>query len=338
MSLNRIDTEKSVGVVLIAILVLFPLFSSAFQTELMGKFVILALLAVSLDLIWGYMGLLSLGHAVFFGVGGYILALSYSLQNGVPSFMSRFKITEVPLLMKPLTNIPLSFILGLIIPGILAAILGYFIFKGKVSGVFFAIITIASAMGFQLLMTTLQAYTGGSNGLMGLPRFPIFGEAFTLNQFYYIVVIILIIIYFFARWLTKSHFGKVAKAIEQNEKRVSYFGYNSDNYKIFIFTISAMIAGLAGMLYVSMNGFISPTDIGVSFSTMLVLWVAIGGRGTLMGAVIGALSINWISNSLSESYPDIWQLFLGVIMVIVVMFLPHGVYGTFINWQRRKAQ
>lgn len=333
-----IDLEKGIGIALIVLLLVIPLFSSPFQTQLIGKFIILALLAMALDLIWGYTGLLSLGHAVFFGIGGYILALSYSLQDGIPGFMSRFGITEIPIFMKPLLNIPFSFLLGILVPGIVAMILGYFIFKGKVSGVYFAIITIALAMVFQLSITTLQAYTGGSNGLMGLPMFPIFGSPLSLNQFYYFVTALIILIYIAVRWLTRSHFGKVIKGIRENEKRVNYFGYDSNNFKIFIFTISAMLSGLAGMLYVSMNGFISPTDIGVSFSTLIVLWVAIGGRGTLMGAVIGALGINWISNLLSESYPDIWQLFLGIIMVLVVMFMPEGVFGTLNNWVNRRKK
>ena len=326
------NISKLISIILFVFLLLFPMWSSLFHIELMGKFITLALLAISLDLIWGYMGLLSLGHAVFFGIGGYIIALSYSFQDGVPSFMTRFNITEIPVLLKPLQSMPLAFVLGLIIPGTIAMILGYFIFKGKVRDVFFAIITIALATGFELLMTTLQSYTGGSNGLMGLPRLPILGESFPVNQFYYILVFILMIVYIFASWFTKSHFGKVGQAIDQNEKRVTYFGYDPDNFKIFNFTISALIAGLAGMLYASMNGFFSPTEVGIDMSTMLLLWVAIGGRGTLMGAVIGAISLSWISNTLSESFPDLWQLALGFIMVLVVLFLPKGVYGTFIKW------
>lgn len=338
MLAKRLDTEKIVGIVLITLLIIYPSFSGAFGTQLMGKFIIFAILAISLDLIWGYTGLLSLGHAVFFGLGGYILALSYTFQSGVPSFMLRFDITEIPAFMQPLTNIHFALFLGIAIPGLLAFILGFFIFKGKVNGVYFAIITIALAMVFQLSITTLQPYTGGSNGLMGLPMFPIFGSAFSLNNFYYLCLFFLIATYILVRWLTRSHFGKVIKAVRENEKRVNYFGYNSDNYKIIVFSISAMLAGFAGMLFVSMNGFISPTDIGVTFSTMIVLWVAIGGRGTLMGAVIGAIGINWISNSLSEFYPDVWQLFLGLIMVVVVMYLPDGVFGTIKNWRIREKE
>src|SRR5699024_7116094 len=185
MKNNFFDTEKTTGILLIIFLLVFPLFYSDFHIGLMGKFASFIILALALDLIWGYVGILSMGHGVYFGLGGYILALSYSLQNGVPSFMTRFNIEEIPLLMKPLLNMPLAFILGLIIPGVIAGLIGYFIFKGKVSGVYFAIITLAMAIIFQMIVITLQAYTGGSNGLMGLPRFPLFGDPLSLNTSYY---------------------------------------------------------------------------------------------------------------------------------------------------------
>ena len=332
ISRSFFSPEKIIGILLVIFLATFPLYSSPFHTELMGKFIVFVIFAIALDLVWGYTGLLSLGHAVFFGLGGYMLALSYTFQHGVPSFMQRFSIEEIPRFMTPLTSIPVAFILGLTIPALLAAIVGYFIFKGNVSGTYFSIITLALATLFQMLVINLQAYTGGFNGLMGLPRFPIFGEPLSLTTYYYFVLIVTILVYLFTRWLTKSHFGKVITSIRENEGRVGFLSYNPANFKIFVFTISGFLSGLAGMLYVPMNGFISPEDIGVGLSTMLVLWVAIGGRGTLMGAVVGALMINWLSNNLSEQFPDIWQLFVGLIMVFVVMFLPHGVYGTLEKW------
>ena len=329
---RHFTSEKVIGILLVIYLAMFPLFSNNFHTELMGKFIIFVIFAIALDLVWGYTGLLSLGHAVFFGLGGYILALSYTFQNGVPSFMQRFDIQEIPWFMVPLTSIPIALILGLLLPALLAAVIGFFIFKSKVSGTYFSIITLALATLFQMLVINLQAYTGGFNGLMGLPRFPIFGEPLSLTTYYYLVLAITIAVYLFTRWLTKSHFGKVITAIRENEGRIGFLSYNPANYKIFVFTISGFLSGLAGMLYVPMNGFISPENIGVGLSTMLVLWVAIGGRGTLMGAVVGALMINWLSNNLSEQFPQIWQLFVGLVMVFVVMFLPNGLYGTLEKW------
>lgn len=331
------NTERMIGYPLLLLLAVFPLFSSNFHIGLMGKFLVLVIFAISLDLIWGYAGLLSIGHAAFFGMGGYVLALSYTFQKGVPAFMQRFDINEIPFFMTPLLSVPVAVVLGLVIPFIISGIIGFFIFKSKVSGVYFSLITLVLASLFEMLIINLQAYTGGFNGLMGLPRFPIFGKPLSIVASYYIVLIIAIIIYFFTKWLTQSHFGKVVKAIRENEDRVSFLTYDPAYFKVFIYMISGLIAGLAGMLYVSMNGFIGPSDVGLGLSLMVILWVAIGGRGKLMGAVVGALLINWLSNSLSESYPEIWQLIVGIIMVLVVLFLPDGIYGTLDNkWKQRK--
>jgi urea transport system permease protein len=332
MPLKRLGMESSVGIVVLVFLVIFPFIAGDFRIEMMGKFIVFIIFAISLDLVWGYTGLLSLGQGVFFGLGGYLLSLSYVFQNGVPTFMKRFNINEIPFFMKPLESIPTAFILGLVLPALLAALIGFFIFKSKVSGVYFSIITLTLAKLFEIMVINLQAYTGGFDGLMGLPRFPIFGEPMSLKGYYYLVLIITLLIYLFARWLTNSHFGKVLKSIRENENRTRFFSYQPANYKIFIFAVSGFLSGLAGMLYVPIAGFFSPNDIGVAMSTLLVIWLAIGGRGRLMGAVVGVLAVNWISNLLSEKYPDLWQLLLGTSIVLVVLFFSDGIYGSFLNW------
>lgn len=330
--MRKMTSNNAFGILFVLFLALFPMFSSDFRLELMGKFIVFIIFAIAMDLIWGYAGLLSLGQAVFFGLGGYMLAISYSLQNGVPSFMTRFDITEIPLLMKPLESISASLVLGLILPSILAGVIGYFIFKSKVSGVYFSLITLALAKLFEMLVINLQMYTGGFNGLMGLPRFPIFGEPMSLRGYYYMVLVITILVYLFARWLTNSHFGKILKSIRENESRISFFSYNASNYKIFIFIISGFLSGLAGMLYVPINGFFSPLDVGLNMSTLVIVWLAIGGRGNLMGAAVGTMIVNWLSNLLSEQYPELWQLLIGAIIVAVVLFFPEGLYGTVRKW------
>lgn len=335
--LKKMNLEKRLGVLILAFLAVFPLFASGFRVELMGKFVVFIIFALALDLVWGYTGLLSLGHAVFFGLGGYMLALSYILQQGVPMFMTRFGINEIPMIMTPLLSTPVAFLLGLFLPSLLAAVIGYFIFKSKVSGVYFAIISLALAGLFQLLINDLQAYTGGFNGLNGLPRFPIFGKPLGITTYYYLLMVVALLTYLFARWLTRSHFGKVVKSIRENENRIRFFSYNPANYKIFIFTVSGFLSGLAGMLYVPINGSISPLDVGIGMSTLLVVWLAIGGRGSLMGAVVGVLIVNWLSNLISEWYPDIWQLFIGMIIVLIVLFLPNGIYGSLEAWLNQRT-
>lgn len=332
MQLRRLNLEFTMYVIILIFLALFPLFASDFRMEIMGKIIVLIIFAIAVDLVWGYTGLLSFGHAVFFGLGGYILALSYTFQNGVPNFMARFDLHEIPVFMKPLLNIPLAFLLGMMLPALLAFIIGYFIFKSKVSGVYFSIITLVLAQLFPMLIINLQAYTGGANGLMGLPRFPVFGRPLSLFSYYYLVLLIAIAVYLFAKWLTSSHFGKTIKSISENESRARFLSYNAGNYKIFIFAVSGFISGLAGMLYVPMNGFISPQDTGIMMSTLVIIWLAVGGRGYLMGAVVGTLIMNWLSELLSEQYPEIWSLFLGLILVVIVIFLPHGIYGSMHKW------
>lgn len=327
-----LNAEKIIGLPLVLFLVIYPIFSNAFQVGIMGKFIVFVIFAIALDLVWGYTGLLSIGHAVFFGLGGYLLALSYTFQRGVPTFMTRFNMEEIPAFMTPLKSIPIAFLLGLIIPAVLAAVLGFFIFKSRVTGVYFSLITLVLATLFELLVNNLQAYTGGFNGLMGLPMFPIFGEPLSLSTFYYVILAIAITVYLFSKWITTSHLGKVVTAVRENEGRLRFLSYKPEYFKIFIYTISGFLSGLAGMLYVSINGYVGPSDVGVALSTSVILWIAIGGRGKLMGAVIGALGINFVSNTLSEQYPDIWQLIVGIVMVLVVLFLPDGVYGAFSKW------
>jgi urea transport system permease protein len=326
--MKQLWKHHTVSLVLLVYLALVPLFSSAFGVELIGKFVVLMIFAIAFDLVWGYAGLLSLGQAVFFGIGGYMLALSYSLQKGVPSFMSRFGIEEIPLFMKPLTSIPLALVLGVVIPSVVAFIVGWFIFKSKVSGVYFSLITLALAKLFEMIAINNQAYTGGFNGLMGLPRFPIGGEPMELNSYYYLVLVIGVLVYMFAHWLMRTHLGKIVTSIRENEPRIAFLGYNVSHYKIFIFVISGFISGLAGMLYVPMIGFFSPNEIGLTLSTMIVVYVAVGGRGTIIGPAIGAFLINLLQNELSEQYPEMWQLLLGFVIVLVVLFFPKGIYGT----------
>ncbi|EXX86401.1 urea ABC transporter permease [Paenibacillus darwinianus] len=337
MLLKRLGINETFAALALVFLAVFPMFASEFRVELMGKFIVFILFAFSLNLIWGYTGLLSLGHAVFFGLGGYVLALSYSLQDGVPSFMARFNIEEIPLLMRPLLSTPLALLLGLLIPALLAGLIGYFVFKSRVSGVYFSIITLALAKLFEMLIVNMQAYTGGFNGLMGLPRFPVGGEPMDLVPYYYLVLAVTAAAFLFTRWLTHSHFGKVIKSIREDESRIRFLSYNPANYKIFVFAVSGLLAGLAGMLYVPMNGFISPQDSGIAMSTSLVIWLAIGGRGTLMGPIVGVLIVNWLSNLLSEQYPTLWQLILGGVMVLIVLYLPGGIYGAVESWWKDRG-
>ncbi len=327
--------ERYVDLGVLLFLLLFPLIFSPFRTELMGKFIVFIIFALSLDLLWGYTGLMSMGHAVLFGLGGYTLAISYSMEKagGVPDFMARFGITEIPALFLPLTNTGTAFLLGLLLPGLLAGLIGYFIFSSKVSGVFFSLITLALAQIFEVFIANQQRYTNGFNGIGSLPRKILFDRTLSLNQVYYGVLIIAVLVYFLCLWLVSGRFGKVLQSIRENESRLKFLGYKPSSYKIAIYVISGMLAGLAGMLYLPMNAFISPGDTGLTFSTAVLVWVAVGGRGNLTGAIVGTLVINWLQVLLSEAISDYWLLVLGIIVLVIVYFVPPGIIGKLKEWQ-----
>ena len=192
-----------------------------------------------------------------------------------------------------IANTKVAFILGLIVPAVVAAILGYFLFSQKVKGVFFSLITLAIANVFELLISNQQRYTGGANGITRVPRKLFFDKLFPMKEYYFVMLALLVVIYIACRLLTKSKFGIILVAIRENEQRMSFFGYNPANFKIAIFAISGAIAGLAGMMFATTSSFITPSNIGISFSTTIIVWLALGGRGNLTGASIGTLIICW---------------------------------------------
>lgn len=341
---KKVSINKWLDLAILIFLMVFPLFAKQFRVEMMGRFVAFAIFAIALDLLWGYTGLMSLGHAVLFGMGGYMVAICYSIQDGLPAFMTREGLTEIPAFFIPLQTPAVAVIIGLILPTLFAAILGYFLFTSKVSGVFFTIITLALAQVFKDFIINQQKYTNGFNGLQGIPRFPINGKPLTKIQLYYIIILVAVLVYIFCSWLTKSRFGKVAVSIRENEARLGFFGYKPSNFKIAIFGISGFIAGLAGILYTPMTNGITPEDVSVSASTAVLLWLAVGGRGNITGAVVGALLINWAQSLLSEHFADYWQLILGLILLIIIFFVPNGIIGKILEAQynirisRKKAK
>jgi urea transport system permease protein len=332
-AIKNIGIDKYIDISLCVFLLLFPLLASAFRVELMGKCIVYIIFALSLDILWGSAGLMNLGQAIFFGLGGYVFAISYAIRDGIPVFMSSYGITQLPWFMKILENHAVAFILGMLVPGAVAGILGYFIFSSKVKGVFFNIITLALASLVELFFNNQQKYTGGANGISGLPPLAFGEQPLSIIELYYLVLVIAILVYLFCRWLTNSRFGMILRSVRENESRLQFLGFNPASFKLVIFVISGMIAGLSGMLYIPINSFISPNNIGVMFSTSVLVWLAVGGRGNLTGAMVGAFLINWMESLLSEQFGDIWLLVLGVAMLFVVLFFPKGLVGTLIDWQ-----
>ncbi|HEX9061413.1 MAG TPA: urea ABC transporter permease subunit UrtC [Clostridia bacterium] len=332
------------------LLSLAPLFLSDFRTNLMGKFIAYAILALGIDLIWGYTGILSLGHGVYFGLGAYCMAMYLKLESSggkIPDFMSWSGQETLPWFWKPFSFAPFAIAMSILIPVFVAFIIGSLTFRNRIKGVYFSILTQALSIIFVVLFVGQQAYTGGTNGITNFKTF--FGHSLsdtgTKTLLYYISVIVLLGAYVLCRFITNRRTGKVLIAIRDGENRARFSGYNPAVYKVFVYCISAGLAGLAGAVFVPQVGIISPAEMGIVPSVEMVIWVAIGGRGTLIGGIIGAILVNTLKSGLSESFPSAWSYFIGVAFIIVVLFMPSGLVGLFqtiqVKWKAKndkKAQ
>jgi urea transport system permease protein len=315
-----------------------PLHVSDFTLNLFGKFLTYAILALGIDLIWGYAGVLSLGHGVFFGLGAYAMGMHLMLEIGtqgvyrnvLPDFMVWNQVTELPLFWRPFYSPAVTLLAVVAVPGIVAAVFGFLTFRSRIRGVYFSIITQALALCAWLTFNRNAMNLGGTNGLSGFKTmfgFPL-NEVATQRGLYVASAVCLCLSYLLCRWIVRSPAGKVLVAIRDSETRVLFCGYSPAAFKLFVFTVSAVLAGLAGALYVGQVGIITPARIGVLPSIEMIIWVAVGGRGTLLGPVVGAVGVNWLQSLLTTHYPDLWILVLGGMFVAVVLFFPDGVVGT----------
>ena len=325
---------------------------SDFTLNLFGKYFAFAILALGIDLIWGYTGVLSLGHGVFFGLGAYAIGMHLMLEIGaegvygssLPDFMVWNQVKELPWFWKPFSSFGFSLIAVALVPMIFAALFGFFVFRSRIRGVYFAIITQALALVAWLVFNRNETNLGGTNGLTDFKI--ILGYSLndpsTQRAMYMLTVFVLGVAFLLCRWITQSRAGRVLIAIRDCEQRVRFTGYSPANYKLFVFVVSAGLAGIAGALYVPQVGIITPNQIGVLPSIEMAIWVAVGGRGTLIGAIVGAVGINWIRSILTNHFPELWPFFLGGLFVAVVMFFPKGVVGIFSQVQslvpRRKSK
>jgi urea transport system permease protein len=314
-----------------------PLHVSNFTLNLFGKFLAYAILALGIDLIWGYAGVLSLGHGVFFGLGAYAMGMHLMLeigtagvyQNVLPDFMVWNRVTELPLFWRPFYSGGFTLLAVVAVPGIVAFLFGYLTFRSRIRGVYFSIITQALALSAWLMFNRNSLNLGGTNGLSGFKTifgFPLDSPA-TQRGLYLVTLVCLAGAYLGCRWITRSPLGKVLAAIRDSETRVLFSGYSPAAFKLFVFVVSAVLAGVAGALYVPQVGIITPAKIGVLPSIEMIIWVAVGGRGTLLGAVLGAFGVNWLQSILTTRFPDLWLLVLGGLFVGVVLLFPDGVVG-----------
>jgi len=340
---NYLLRRNAAILIIFLVLCLAPLFLSDFRTNLLGKFITYAILALGIDLIWGYTGILSLGHGVYFGLGAYSMAMYLKMEasgGSLPDFMSWSGKETLPWFWKPFASAPFAAVMAVLIPVLLALAIGYLTFKNRIRGVYFSILTQALSIIFVVLFVGQQAYTGGTNGITNFKTifgFPL-GAASTRTGLYYISVLMLLIAYLFCRFIINSRAGKVLIAIRDGENRVRFSGYNPTVYKVFVYCISAGLAGLAGALFVPQVGIISPAEMGIVPSVEMVIWVAIGGRGTLIGGIIGAILVNLLKSGFSENFPELWSYFIGIAFITVVIFMPSGLIGVFAQAKKRLAK
>jgi urea transport system permease protein len=314
-------------------LFVLPAVLSDFQINLLGRFLTYAIVAVGLDLIWGYTGMLSLGQGLFFGLGAYCFAMYLNLETAgarMPEFMGLYGVTELPLIWQPFHSPVLAVIIAIVFPMVIASLVGFMIFRSRIQGVYFSIITQALTAIIALLLIGQQKIINGTNGITEMRT--IFGSTLadpnTHRNLYIATVIVLGLVFLGCRWLIRSRFGRLLIAVRDDENRVRFMGYNTVVVKTVVFALSAGIAGLAGVLFIPQVGIISPKQLDITASIEIVIWVAVGGRGTLIGAILGAILVNTGKSSISTANPDLWQLIMGGLFVGVVLLFPKGLVGT----------
>ncbi|WP_420797561.1 urea ABC transporter permease subunit UrtC [Azospirillum doebereinerae] len=315
-----------------------PFHLSIFTVSLLGKYLCFALLALALDLVWGYCGILSLGHAAFFALGGYVMGMHLMRQIGprgvygnpvLPDFMVFLNWTELPWYWLGFDHFWFAALMVLAVPGALAFAFGWFAFRSRVTGVYLSIIT--QAMTFALLLAFFRNDMGfgGNNGLTDFKE--ILGADIqapgTRVGLFVATVVALALSYMIASGIIGSKLGKVLVAVRDTESRVRFLGYNTEHYKLFAWTLSACMAGVAGALYVPQVGIINPSEFAPASSIEAVIWVAVGGRGTLAGAILGAVLVNFGKSYFTGALPELWLFALGGLFVAVTLFLPKGLLG-----------
>lgn len=312
---------------------------SGYELNSYARYLALGMVAAALALSWGTAGILNLGQALTFGMGAYIMAMhlklraSESLPGGMPDFMGWTNVEALPWFWQPFHSLIFTLGAGVLIPVGVACLLGAFMFRGRITGVFVAIITLSLMLAVQLWIISEQRFTGGENGITGLAPLSLFGwsvDTYDLS-FYYLVAGCLLVGLAVGLALVRSKAGLVLRAIKANPERVRFFGYDVARYETLAFATSAGIAGVAGMLYALVLEFASPTYMGLSISLAIVIWAAVGGRESMVAAALGGIGVNMAEGRLSDLFFDQWTLMLGVIFIAVVLFLPRGLYGLVVS-------
>src|SRR5688572_21363557 len=320
-----------------ALIALLPFFLSSYWVTLLGKIMCYAMVAIAMDLIWGYCGILSLGHGLFFALGGYAMGMYLMRQIGrqgqyqsdLPDFMVFLDWKEFPWQWWNTDQFWWAALLVILVPGLLAFVFGFFAFRSRVKGVYFSIITQALTFAAMLLFFRNNTGFGGNNGFTDFKTILGFNitAPTTRMGLFAVTAFTLIATLLLARWIVTSKFGRVLTAIRDAETRVMFCGYNPVHYKLAIFTLSAVLCGIAGALYVPQVGIINPGEMSPANSIEMAIWVAVGGRGTLAGAILGAGLVNGAKSVFTVAFPEYWLYVLGALFIAVTLFMPRGVLG-----------
>ncbi|SEK02123.1 urea transport system permease protein [Variovorax sp. OK605] len=344
-SIQRYQLGSLLLLVLLLAVVL-PLSLDIFRLNLVGKYLTYAFVAVGLVMVWGYGGVLSLGQGVFFGIGGYAMAMFLKLEAsdpvttkiqstpGIPDFMDWNQITELPALWLPFKSLPLSLALVVLAPMALAWLVSFAMFKRRVGGVYFAIITQAVALICTVLIIGQQGYTGGVNGMTDLKTMLGWDTRTDSAKYilYYVCVGLLVLSILLCRWVQTSKLGTLLLAMRDKEDRVRFSGYDVSNFKVFTFCLAAGLSGIGGAMFALQVGFMSPSFVGIVPSIEMVIFCAVGGRMSLVGAVYGALLVNAGKTLFSESFPDLWLFLMAGLFIGVTMAFPMGLAGV---WEEK---
>ncbi|HLY63974.1 MAG TPA: urea ABC transporter permease subunit UrtC [Chloroflexota bacterium] len=329
---QRIGGAALAVLALVILLLVLPNALSPFRLNLVGKYLCYALVALGLDLAWGYAGLLSLGQSVYFGLGAYAFGMYLKMESAhgtLPDFMGWSGLDALPGYWRPFNDPVFALAAAVLVPAGLAALFGYLMSRSRVSGVYFSIITQALAFIATTLFIGQQPFTGGTNGLTNFGT--IFGqplkEAAVQTQLFRVTVVALALCLAVALWLARSRFGRLLVAMRDDEQRLRFSGYNPTLLKAAVFGISGGMAGLAGALFAPQVGIVNPDSLGIILGIQMVIWVAVGGRGTLIGALLGAVAVNATQSAVSESFPDLWQYAIGALFVASVLIFPGGLVG-----------
>ncbi|WP_252272684.1 urea ABC transporter permease subunit UrtC [Pseudomonas subflava] len=335
--------QGAIGLAVLAalILVVFPLLLDAFRLNMVGKYLTYAFVAVGLVLCWGYGGILSLGQGIFFGLGGYCMAMFLKLEAsdpestkiqstpGIPDFMDWNQITELPMLWQPFHSFGFTLLAVIAVPVLLALVIGLTMFKRRVGDVYFSIVTQAIALILTVLIIGQQGYTGGVNGITDLKT--LMGWDIRTDEakliLYFVSAFLLFGCILLARFIIASKLGRLLLAMRDKEERVRFSGYDVASFKIFVFCVGAAFSAIGGAMFTLQVGFMSPSFVGIVPSIEMVIFAAVGGRLSLLGAVYGALLVNFGKTYFSESFPELWLYLMGGLFIAVVMYFPNGLAG-----------